>query len=399
MLKSIFDNYTMKSKDKSGHRQRLRQRFLKGDGQAHSDEALLELLLTYAIPQKDVQPLAKRLLTKFNSLSAILEAPFELLVQEEGIKQNSATLIKLVDRIRRRRASAASKGNTGSSDQLNLIKDAIDDLSSDNTEGAVEPSHSVFKRSDVPQQKLTLFSITTLSESFEMLPELPDTEDKEKIKDYLRRNLHYSSQRTRQDYAAYLVKRMFPLKFADKALRQFAKHFAGDQELRDVCLYRFSLFYPLMIDTILDVLLPSISRGMVPRSDVADYLVSRFGQDNKNVKKCAPATISALTDTGMATADSKKIRFQYREVKLPSFAFILHSEFSDPGMYDFSSMENNRFIKAMLWKPDGLVPALYDMRNEGLLSKVSEIDSIRQFSTKYTLEAVVNKLAGQKVAV
>ena len=44
-----------------GHRQRLRDRFVKGEGESRSEEALLELLLTYAIPQKDVQPLAKRL--------------------------------------------------------------------------------------------------------------------------------------------------------------------------------------------------------------------------------------------------------------------------------------------------------------------------------------------------
>lgn len=45
-----------------GHRQRLKERFLAGEQRALGDEALLELLLTYAIPQKDVRPLAERLL-------------------------------------------------------------------------------------------------------------------------------------------------------------------------------------------------------------------------------------------------------------------------------------------------------------------------------------------------
>ena len=70
----------------SGHRQRLRERFLKGEEYSRSEEALLELLLTYAIPQRDVQPLANRLLKEFVSLSAILEAPMDRLCKSEGIK-------------------------------------------------------------------------------------------------------------------------------------------------------------------------------------------------------------------------------------------------------------------------------------------------------------------------
>jgi hypothetical protein len=49
-------------KSKAGHREQLKAHFIAGDDGAYADEALLELLLTYAIPQRDVQPLAKKLL-------------------------------------------------------------------------------------------------------------------------------------------------------------------------------------------------------------------------------------------------------------------------------------------------------------------------------------------------
>jgi DNA repair protein RadC len=48
----------MDEENKTGHRDRLRERFLRGEESALTDEKLLELLLTYAIPQKDVRPLA-----------------------------------------------------------------------------------------------------------------------------------------------------------------------------------------------------------------------------------------------------------------------------------------------------------------------------------------------------
>jgi DNA repair protein RadC len=62
---------------------------------------VLELLLTYAIPQRDVQPLAKRLLATFGSLSAVLSADMATLCKQEGMKEHSAVLLKLTDWIRK----------------------------------------------------------------------------------------------------------------------------------------------------------------------------------------------------------------------------------------------------------------------------------------------------------
>ena len=60
---------TEQSDFQAGHRKRIKERFLKTDGQNLEDYELLELLLTYAIPRIDVKPLAKTLLIKFGSYS------------------------------------------------------------------------------------------------------------------------------------------------------------------------------------------------------------------------------------------------------------------------------------------------------------------------------------------
>ena len=49
-------------------------------------------------------------------------------------------------------------------------------------------------------------------------------------------------------------------------------------------------------------------------------------------------------------------------------------------------------IRAMLWNPNRLLHALYELRNQGLISKISEIDNIRQFTTKYSLAGVVEQI-------
>lgn len=85
-----------KQPDYLGHRERLRKRFLKDEGRSMPDYELLELLLMTAIPRRDVKPLAKKLLAKFKSFAGVISAPIEELMAEEGIKENSATVLKLV---------------------------------------------------------------------------------------------------------------------------------------------------------------------------------------------------------------------------------------------------------------------------------------------------------------
>jgi DNA repair protein RadC len=83
------------------HRIRLRERFLKSGLAGFHDHEILEFLLTYAIPRKDVKPIAKDLLAKFgNNLSSVFDAPVEALQGEvKGIGQYSAVLISLIPRL------------------------------------------------------------------------------------------------------------------------------------------------------------------------------------------------------------------------------------------------------------------------------------------------------------
>lgn len=86
----------------TGHRQRLRERFVDAGSDALKDYELLELLLFQAIPRRDVKPLAKELLAKFGSLPELMAAPHSTLTQVDGISENTATAIKTVTAIAHR---------------------------------------------------------------------------------------------------------------------------------------------------------------------------------------------------------------------------------------------------------------------------------------------------------
>lgn len=76
----MLDQTTPKPKAKPhhvGHRERLRERARQAGLDSLPDYELLELFLFRSQPQGDVKPLAKSLLTRFGSLSAVLAAPLE----------------------------------------------------------------------------------------------------------------------------------------------------------------------------------------------------------------------------------------------------------------------------------------------------------------------------------
>ena len=79
-----------------GHRQRLKQRFLDEGLTSFQDHEVLELLLFYAIPQGDTNPIAHRLLDKFSSIQGVLEASVEELCTVKGIKEHAAVFLKTI---------------------------------------------------------------------------------------------------------------------------------------------------------------------------------------------------------------------------------------------------------------------------------------------------------------
>lgn len=70
-----------------GHRQRKRQQFLSHGPESMADHELLELALFYAIPRRDTNETAHRLLDQFGSLDRVLSAPEQELEKVEGVGQ------------------------------------------------------------------------------------------------------------------------------------------------------------------------------------------------------------------------------------------------------------------------------------------------------------------------
>ena len=86
----------MSEKDNQGHRERIKEKFLKNGIDGFAEYEILELLLTYCIPRKDTKPIAKELLNKFKSLDNIFKADFDKLSAIDGLGKNTVTFLKLI---------------------------------------------------------------------------------------------------------------------------------------------------------------------------------------------------------------------------------------------------------------------------------------------------------------
>lgn len=80
----------------AGHRSRMRKRFLATGLEGFQDHEVLEFLLYYAIPRRDVNETAHLLLDRFGTLSGVLDAQAEDLCAVPGVGPATAHFLSLI---------------------------------------------------------------------------------------------------------------------------------------------------------------------------------------------------------------------------------------------------------------------------------------------------------------
>lgn len=86
----------------AGHRERMREKFVKGGIDIFSDHEILEFLLYYCHAQKNTNPIAHDLIDHFQSLNAVFDASIDELSEVKNVKGRTATLIAFITQLIRR---------------------------------------------------------------------------------------------------------------------------------------------------------------------------------------------------------------------------------------------------------------------------------------------------------
>jgi len=85
-----------------GHRDRMRDKFLKSGLDSMASHEVLEFLLFHSVPRQDTNEIAHNLMKTFGSLPAVLDAPYEELIKVDGVSKVTATFIKFQLQLMRR---------------------------------------------------------------------------------------------------------------------------------------------------------------------------------------------------------------------------------------------------------------------------------------------------------
>ncbi len=94
--KKVEDNTRKK------HRERVRKAYLDGSPDSLSDAHILELVLFYSIPRKDVKPVAYNLINTFGSIENVFSASPQELMRVNGVGESTAVLLNLLDLVNQR---------------------------------------------------------------------------------------------------------------------------------------------------------------------------------------------------------------------------------------------------------------------------------------------------------
>jgi hypothetical protein len=267
-----------------------------------------------------------------------------------------------------------------------LLFDESDQRQPHKTEIAVPSSLPRFA-----EPVLRVYAKDFADHALQHLPQAVKYHSVEDFRNYLADKLRFNSQATRRRSANYIVSRFFPSDVYNEDLPQFAAATAGKPALGEALFYLTCRTEKIVSLVAEEIVFPSLAQGGVSRSRLREYIQSKFPQ-SKSADHIGQSIARSYQFYGIGSPNRTRLNVSLREGCLASFAYVLHLEFPEPGMHAFERMADGPMHKWLLWDEQWMIQQLYRLREAGLLSKVSEIDRLRQFTTKYTLADAVQRI-------
>jgi DNA repair protein RadC len=261
----------------------------------------------------------------------------------------------------------------------------FDEHESSEAVAAVPPTTPRF-----PEPTLRVYAKDFADHALQHLPQAVKYHTVDEFRDYLTGKLRFNSQATRRRSANYIVSRFFPGEVYNDDLPPFAAA-AGKPALGEALFYLTCRTEKIVSLVAEEVVFPSLAQGGVSRARLRDYIQSKFPH-SKSADHIGQSIIRTYQFYGVGSANRTRLSVSLREGSLAAFAYVLYLEFPEPGMYSFERMFDGPMQKWLLWDQQWMVRQLYLLREAGLLSKVSEIDRLRQFTTKITLAEAVRPI-------
>jgi hypothetical protein len=244
-----------------------------------------------------------------------------------------------------------------------------------------------------PEPILRLYDKDLADQALSTLPQACRFSDVESFREHLARTLPFNAESTRRRAATYLTGRFFPCGIIHEDLVRFVAASAGRPWLGDVLFYLTCRVEKIVASVADEMVWPSLADGGVTRKRITDYVGAQVpGWSPNSVKDVGSAIVRTYERLGIGSTTKTRLNVASRRGDLPAFAYLLHLEFPEPGMFAFEKLLQGPLRRWLLWDPEWMVKQLYACGEVGLIAKVGEIDGTRQFTTKSHLDEAVGPI-------
>jgi hypothetical protein len=200
-----------------------------------------------------------------------------------------------------------------------------------------EPAYSEPSRPRFPEPTLRIYAKALAKQASEFIPHSGGFSDLDAYREHLAITLPFNSRATQRRNASYLISRYFPSECFNSDLPRFAAAMKETPALAEALFYLTCRTEKLVAQVADEVVFPSLPLGGVSRTKIRDYVQSQF-PESKSAKQATNACVETYTNFGIGSATRTRLNVSLREGSLASFAYVLHLEFPEPGMYAFERM-------------------------------------------------------------
>jgi len=393
---------------RTGHRERLRERFLHGAASSRTDTALLELLLTFSIPRHDVQPLAEALLARFGDLNQVLAADPSALRAVDGVEVHLTTLLKLVDHICQARSGSrpasgpqehpgAVVAPTPAQTAPRLPEAGSVTIPLAQSEMPLDlPGQSelpLAQKAPAVRERKTIQDVL-LAEGLLALKLAHEAKTPDEIQEVLVKRLGQNSMETRRRYAQSIMRWFFP-DGLNGLLPRVWLAYQDEAIALDLLRWSYLSQESIMGRCVAEALFPCETGLVIPATYFDKYLQDHLGEPaSEKTRKRLKTNLKKLGF--LERAKGKPDRLLPVVPLKTSFLILLHHLFAAKAVrtVELRNLVTNPFWKFLGYKSeDALRALLREADGAGLVGKYVVADQLEQVTTCFTLDEFMERRA------
>lgn len=301
--------------------------------------------------------------------------------QIKGVGENTIALIRAVDHLRQR--TLLESVSETSTEEENLVtmemnQPELFSMADEKSAGEKNP-----KPPPPPPTKADIRAYTNdlIKVAITHLPAVINCESFAEFSAYLEQNLPYNSANTRNRYTRYLTNRYYPDGTIFTLLTRLLSHHPDDSTWKAVLFYETVMAEPAVQFMAEQVIWPALPTGTVSRDSLKENLGKRFAEASEaTISRMIYSLVNLYTMCDVVIQQDGLLKFQTRQGSLTSFLYVLVSQFPEPGIYSFEALERGPARRWLLWDREWIRRQLYNLRDLDIIAKISEIDTMRQFT-------------------